>query len=178
MQKNNSTIYCQQNSSSPNIHNQITTSKSIQDTAFGNSADVNNRVAYKDNYFLQKPACTGTDRRSNSCNSQVNNTGSTFFSFRSDKVVTYTKNFPSLEMEDGGRCGPSGVVSRFMDRSNGSYQKVAANRIGCAVLNTPFRYLGVTVGECMSQKSAWVGLVNKLQARLSKWKVKTLSIGG
>ncbi|GJX45078.1 RNA-directed DNA polymerase, eukaryota [Tanacetum coccineum] len=24
----------------------------------------------------------------------------------------------------------------------------AANRIGCAVLNTPFRYLGVTVGEC------------------------------
>ncbi|GJR30293.1 ribonuclease H-like domain-containing protein [Tanacetum coccineum] len=25
----------------------------------------------------------------------------------------------------------------------------AANRIGCAVLNTPFRYLGVTVGECM-----------------------------
>ncbi|GJW40926.1 RNA-directed DNA polymerase, eukaryota [Tanacetum coccineum] len=52
------------------------------------------------------------------------------------------------------------------------------NRIGCAVLNTPFRYLGVTVGECMSRKSAWVGLVNKLQARLSKWKVKTLSIGG
>ncbi|GJV04336.1 hypothetical protein Tco_1337905 [Tanacetum coccineum] len=106
MQKNNSTIYCQQNSSSPNIHNQITTSKSIQDTAFGNSADVNNRVAYKDNYFLQKPACTGTDRCSNSCNSQVNNTGSMFFRFRSDKVVTYTENFPSLEMEDGGRCRP------------------------------------------------------------------------
>ncbi|GKF98144.1 hypothetical protein Tco_0296927, partial [Tanacetum coccineum] len=54
----------------------------------------------------------------------------------------------------------------------------AANRIRCAILNTPFRYLGVTVGECMSRKSAWVGLVNKLQARLSKWKVKTLSIGG
>ncbi|GKG60212.1 hypothetical protein Tco_0609876, partial [Tanacetum coccineum] len=31
----------------------------------------------------------------------------------------------------------------------------AVNRIGCAVLNTPFRYLGVTVGECMSRKSAW-----------------------
>ncbi|GKD48022.1 hypothetical protein Tco_1276998 [Tanacetum coccineum] len=30
----------------------------------------------------------------------------------------------------------------------------------------------------MSRKSAWVGLVNKLKARLSKWKVKTLSIGG
>ncbi|GJY27845.1 RNA-directed DNA polymerase, eukaryota [Tanacetum coccineum] len=48
----------------------------------------------------------------------------------------------------------------------------AANRIGCAVLNTHFRYLGVTVGECMSRKSAWVGLVNKLQARLSNWKVQ------
>ncbi|GJZ70933.1 RNA-directed DNA polymerase, eukaryota [Tanacetum coccineum] len=59
-----------------------------------------------------------------------------------------------------------------------SCRSLAANRIGCAVLNTPFRYLGVTVGECMSRKSAWVGLVNKLQARLSKWKVKTLSIGG
>ncbi|GJY30695.1 ALP1-like protein [Tanacetum coccineum] len=37
----------------------------------------------------------------------------------------------------------------------------AANRIGCVVLNTPFRYLGVTVGECMSRKSDWVGLVPK-----------------
>nr|GEX53438.1 RNA-directed DNA polymerase, eukaryota [Tanacetum cinerariifolium] len=53
-----------------------------------------------------------------------------------------------------------------------------ANRIGCAVLNTHFHYLGVTVGECISRKSAWFGLVNNLQARLSKWKVKTLFIGG
>ncbi|GJT92323.1 hypothetical protein Tco_1081168 [Tanacetum coccineum] len=45
---------------------------------------------------------------------------------------------------------------------------MAANRIGCAVLNTPFRYLGVMVGECMSRKSAWVGLVNKLKARFQK----------
>lgn len=54
----------------------------------------------------------------------------------------------------------------------------AANRIGCDVLHTPFWYLVVTVGDTMSRKSAWVGLVNKLQSRLSKWKVKTLSIGG
>ncbi|GKB64945.1 RNA-directed DNA polymerase, eukaryota [Tanacetum coccineum] len=50
----------------------------------------------------------------------------------------------------------------------------AANRIGCAVLNTPFCYLGVTVGECMSRKSAWVGLVNKLQARSTKGVLKTM----
>ncbi|GJU19186.1 hypothetical protein Tco_1152528 [Tanacetum coccineum] len=34
------------------------------------------------------------------------------------------------------------------------------------------------VGECMSRRSAWVDTVHKLQSRLSKWKVKTLSIGG
>ncbi|GJU64917.1 hypothetical protein Tco_1246752 [Tanacetum coccineum] len=90
--------------------------KRKQDTTFGNSADVNNRVEYKDNYSLVaafnsmendpievanenqqqhgssshgssqriNPTAkgTGTDRRSNSCNSQVNNTGFTFFSFR------------------------------------------------------------------------------------------------
>ncbi|GJZ47149.1 RNA-directed DNA polymerase, eukaryota [Tanacetum coccineum] len=54
----------------------------------------------------------------------------------------------------------------------------AAAKIGCDVLHHQFRYLGVMVGECMSQRSAWDGLVHKLRSRLSKWKVKTLSIGG
>ncbi|GKC04288.1 RNA-directed DNA polymerase, eukaryota [Tanacetum coccineum] len=54
----------------------------------------------------------------------------------------------------------------------------AAAKIGCAVLHHQFRYLGVMVGECMSRRSAWDGLVHKLHSRLSKWKVKTLSIGG
>nr|GEX19049.1 RNA-directed DNA polymerase, eukaryota [Tanacetum cinerariifolium] len=54
----------------------------------------------------------------------------------------------------------------------------AAAKIGCAVLHHQFRYLGVMVGECMSRRSAWDGLVHKLRFWLSKWKVKTLSIGG
>ncbi|GJZ47857.1 RNA-directed DNA polymerase, eukaryota [Tanacetum coccineum] len=54
----------------------------------------------------------------------------------------------------------------------------AAAKIGCAVLHHQFRYLGVMVGECMSRRSAWDGLVHKLRSRISKWKVKTLSIGG
>nr|GEZ96752.1 RNA-directed DNA polymerase, eukaryota [Tanacetum cinerariifolium] len=37
---------------------------------------------------------------------------------------------------------------------------------------------GVMVGECMSRHNAWASTVNKLRSRLSKWKVKTLSIGG
>nr|GEV98846.1 RNA-directed DNA polymerase, eukaryota [Tanacetum cinerariifolium] len=45
----------------------------------------------------------------------------------------------------------------------------AASLIGCGVLHMQFRYLG---------HNAWASTVDKLRSRLSKWKVKTLSIGG
>nr|GEZ76046.1 RNA-directed DNA polymerase, eukaryota [Tanacetum cinerariifolium] len=54
----------------------------------------------------------------------------------------------------------------------------AASLIGCAVMQNPFRYLGVMVGDSMSQKLDWADTVQKLRFWLSKWKVKTLSIGG
>ncbi|GJT86680.1 RNA-directed DNA polymerase, eukaryota [Tanacetum coccineum] len=54
----------------------------------------------------------------------------------------------------------------------------AVDLIGCTVMRSPFCYLGVMVGECMSRRSAWASTVHKLQLRFSKWKVKTLSIGG
>nr|GEW88148.1 RNA-directed DNA polymerase, eukaryota [Tanacetum cinerariifolium] len=54
----------------------------------------------------------------------------------------------------------------------------AALSIGCGILHKQFRYLGVMVGECMSRHNAWASTVDKLRYRLSKWKVKTLSIGG
>ncbi|GKB36765.1 hypothetical protein Tco_0881707 [Tanacetum coccineum] len=41
-----------------------------------------------------------------------------------------------------------------------------------------FRYLGVTIGDRMSRNKAWENVIDKLRSRLSKWKVKTLSIGG
>ncbi|GJV92918.1 RNA-directed DNA polymerase, eukaryota [Tanacetum coccineum] len=53
-----------------------------------------------------------------------------------------------------------------------------ANSIGCSVMQNKFRYLGVMVGECMSRSKPWDDVVAKLKARLSKWKAKTLSIGG
>ncbi|GKB73899.1 RNA-directed DNA polymerase, eukaryota, partial [Tanacetum coccineum] len=40
------------------------------------------------------------------------------------------------------------------------------------------RYLGVMVGEYSSRIKAWDDVILKLRSRLSKWKVKTLSIGG
>nr|GEZ09208.1 nucleotide-binding alpha-beta plait domain-containing protein [Tanacetum cinerariifolium] len=54
----------------------------------------------------------------------------------------------------------------------------AAFKLGCHVLKTPFTYLGTKVGENMSRKEAWKEVVDKVLSRLSKWKTKTLSIGG
>ncbi|GJV47174.1 RNA-directed DNA polymerase, eukaryota [Tanacetum coccineum] len=53
----------------------------------------------------------------------------------------------------------------------------AASSIGCSVMNNQFRYLGVMVGQCPSRLNAWDDIIFILRARLSKWKVKTLSIG-
>ncbi|GJU71994.1 RNA-directed DNA polymerase, eukaryota [Tanacetum coccineum] len=53
-----------------------------------------------------------------------------------------------------------------------------ASLIGCALMQKPFRYLGVMVGDCMSRKLAWAETVQKLHSRLSNWKVKTLFIEG
>ncbi|GJZ03538.1 RNA-directed DNA polymerase, eukaryota [Tanacetum coccineum] len=43
----------------------------------------------------------------------------------------------------------------------------AAKSLGCSIMKTPFKYLGISVGGNMSLIKAW-----------DKWKLKTLSIGG
>ncbi|GJQ95252.1 RNA-directed DNA polymerase, eukaryota [Tanacetum coccineum] len=53
-----------------------------------------------------------------------------------------------------------------------------AKSIGCSILHTPFNYLGVKVGGIMSRLSSWDDVIAKLSAILSKWKLKSLSIGG
>nr|GEX61859.1 hypothetical protein [Tanacetum cinerariifolium] len=55
---------------------------------------------------------------------------------------------------------------------------MAASSIGCSIMNLQFRYLGVTVRDNMSRHKSWDKVVLKLRTRLSKWKSKTLSIGG
>nr|GEW69932.1 RNA-directed DNA polymerase, eukaryota [Tanacetum cinerariifolium] len=54
----------------------------------------------------------------------------------------------------------------------------AANLLGCSVMKMPFKYLGINVGGNNSLIKAWDESINKLKTRLSKWKLKTLSIGG
>ncbi|GJY02233.1 hypothetical protein Tco_0360385 [Tanacetum coccineum] len=56
--------------------------------------------------------------------------------------------------------------------------KNAASKLGCLVLKTPFAYLGTKVEGNMSRKQAWKEVVDKVLSRLSRWKMKLLSIGG
>nr|GFA15226.1 RNA-directed DNA polymerase, eukaryota [Tanacetum cinerariifolium] len=54
----------------------------------------------------------------------------------------------------------------------------AANQIGCSVMKAPFRYLGIMVGGNMSLVKEWDESIAKLKKKLSKWKLKTLSVRG
>nr|GEV81746.1 putative retrotransposon Ty1-copia subclass protein [Tanacetum cinerariifolium] len=54
----------------------------------------------------------------------------------------------------------------------------AASLIGCSILTTPFNYFGVKVGSNMSRITSWDDVISKVSSRLSKWKLKLLSIGG
>nr|GEZ04351.1 RNA-directed DNA polymerase, eukaryota [Tanacetum cinerariifolium] len=54
----------------------------------------------------------------------------------------------------------------------------AASLIGSSIMSNKFCYLGVMVGEYSSRIKAWNDVIFKLRSRLSKWKVKTISIGG
>ncbi|GJX82377.1 RNA-directed DNA polymerase, eukaryota [Tanacetum coccineum] len=56
--------------------------------------------------------------------------------------------------------------------------KQAAAKLGCLILQCPFSYLGTKVGGSMTRVDAWKEVVDKVKSRLSKWKMKTLSIGG
>ncbi|GJX54885.1 RNA-directed DNA polymerase, eukaryota, reverse transcriptase zinc-binding domain protein [Tanacetum coccineum] len=54
----------------------------------------------------------------------------------------------------------------------------AAIKIGCVTIKTPFCYLGLKVGGSMSRIQSWNVIIDRVVTRLSKWKMKTLSIGG
>lgn len=53
-----------------------------------------------------------------------------------------------------------------------------ANVLGCSDGAFPFTYLGVPVGANMGLKKHWKPVIDKFQARLSKWKAQSLSFGG
>ncbi|GKE04578.1 RNA-directed DNA polymerase, eukaryota, partial [Tanacetum coccineum] len=50
--------------------------------------------------------------------------------------------------------------------------------VGYSMFSPPFKYFGVQVGANMSRLSSWHEVEAKISTRLSRWKLKTLSIGG
>nr|GEW98882.1 RNA-directed DNA polymerase, eukaryota, reverse transcriptase zinc-binding domain protein [Tanacetum cinerariifolium] len=69
----------------------------------------------------------------------------------------------------------SNLMGIFVDSNK---VKHAATKICCLVLKTPFNYLGSRVGDLMSRIQSWHHVTEGMHTRLSKWKVKTISIGG
>nr|GEX15802.1 hypothetical protein [Tanacetum cinerariifolium] len=63
-------------------------------------------------------------------------------------------------------------------RVRSEYVKDAVVSLGCLTMQTPFKYLGVMVGGSCATSQAWEDTIGKLKARLSNWKLKTLSVGG
>ena len=47
-----------------------------------------------------------------------------------------------------------------------------AGLLGCDAAKIPLLYLGVTVGGNMNRVESWKPLIDKFQARLSRWKSK------
>ncbi|GJS95704.1 RNA-directed DNA polymerase, eukaryota [Tanacetum coccineum] len=61
---------------------------------------------------------------------------------------------------------------------NSNEVESVANLVGCSTFSSPFKYLGVIVGDNMSRLKPWEDVISKVSNRLSNWKLKTLSIGG
>ncbi|GKB42147.1 RNA-directed DNA polymerase, eukaryota, reverse transcriptase zinc-binding domain protein [Tanacetum coccineum] len=74
----------------------------------------------------------------------------------------------------GRQWGPQHFHQKSGDHTTDHF----ASKLGCLILKTPFTYLGSKVGGSMSRVHAWNEVIDRVKNRLSKWKMKTLSIGG
>nr|KAJ0184777.1 hypothetical protein LSAT_V11C900477670 [Lactuca sativa] len=55
---------------------------------------------------------------------------------------------------------------------------MVARSFNCLTGSLPFTYLGLPVGASMTKVSLWKPIIDKFQAKLSRWKASTLSFGG
>ena len=56
--------------------------------------------------------------------------------------------------------------------------ELVARSFNCSIGSLPFSYLGLPVGASMARESNWKPIIEKFQAKLSRWKASTLSFGG
>ena len=54
----------------------------------------------------------------------------------------------------------------------------AAAFLNCAMLNFPFCYLGIPIGVNPRRVVVWEPIIRKFEARLSKWKQRSISMAG
>ncbi|KAH1254012.1 putative ribonuclease H protein [Glycine max] len=54
----------------------------------------------------------------------------------------------------------------------------AAQFLNCRHMETPFHYLGIPIGAKSTSSLVWEPLINKYDAKLSKWNQKMLSMAG
>lgn len=50
--------------------------------------------------------------------------------------------------------------------------------LACELSSLPFTYLGILLGMNMNRKASWNPIMEKLKAKPSVWKEKTLNFGG
>ncbi|GKD64003.1 hypothetical protein Tco_1306111 [Tanacetum coccineum] len=54
---------------------------------------------------------------------------------------------------------------------NSNEVESVANLVGCSTFSSPFKYLGVIVGDNMSRLKPWEDVISKVSNRLSNWKL-------
>ncbi|KAH1230119.1 TNF receptor-associated factor 1b [Glycine max] len=94
-----------------------------------------------------------------------------------DNVLVLKSMLRGFEMASGlkinfakSQFGAVGVQANWV--------QAAAAFLNCRHMDTPFKYLGMPIGVKPSSRMVWEPLINKFEAKLSKWNQKNLSMGG
>ncbi|GJS49240.1 RNA-directed DNA polymerase, eukaryota, reverse transcriptase zinc-binding domain protein [Tanacetum coccineum] len=93
-------------------------------------------------------------------------------------LVTESLHVSFQKVVDAGLCINMNKSKLMGISVDGDIVEQAALKIECVTLKSPFSYLVSKVGGLMSRIHSWDETVDCMIARLSKWKMKTLSVGG
>jgi len=94
-----------------------------------------------------------------------------------DNVLVLKALLRGFEMVSGLKINYAksqfGVIGGVVNWTN-----EAAQILNCRQLETPFCYLGISIGAKPSSSLVWEPLIKKCESKLSKWAQKNISMGG
>ncbi|KAL2947351.1 hypothetical protein AAZX31_20G064500 [Glycine max] len=94
-----------------------------------------------------------------------------------DNILMLKSMLRGFEMVSGLRINYAKSQFGVVDfQTNWAHE--AAQFLNCRQLDTPFHYLGMPIAVKASSRVVWEPLINKFEAKLSKWNQKILSMGG